>query len=78
MTNKFAPIYRSLESSNYFLGSYITNGRRRVKLIAIPMAMTRTPVIPYLHLIIIFCHAFSLYKTVIKICLEYTYSVENN
>ena len=31
MTNKFAPTYRSLESSNYFFGSYMTNGRQRVK-----------------------------------------------
>ena len=30
MTNKFAPTYRSLESSNYFFGSYMTNGRQRV------------------------------------------------
>ena len=30
MTNKFAPTYRSLESSNYFFGSYMTNGRERV------------------------------------------------
>ena len=33
MTNKFAPTYRSLESSNYFFGSYMTNGRQRVKCI---------------------------------------------
>ena len=32
MTNKFAPTYRSLESSNYFFGSYMTNGRQRVKI----------------------------------------------
>ena len=31
MTNKFASTYRSLESSNYFFGSYMTNGRQRVK-----------------------------------------------
>ena len=31
MANKFAPTYRSLESSNYFFGSYMTNGRQRVK-----------------------------------------------
>ena len=31
MTNKFAPTYRSLESSNYFFGTYMTNGRQRVK-----------------------------------------------
>ena len=31
MTNKFAPTYRSLESSNYFFGSYMTNDRQRVK-----------------------------------------------
>ena len=31
MTNKFAPTFRSLESSNYFFGSYTTNGRQRVK-----------------------------------------------
>ena len=31
MTNKFAPTYRSLESSNYFFGSYMTNGRQRAK-----------------------------------------------
>ena len=30
MTNKFAPTYRSLESSNYFFGLYMTNGRQRV------------------------------------------------
>ena len=30
MTNKFAPTYRSLESSNYSFGSYMTNGRQRV------------------------------------------------
>ena len=30
MTNKFASTYRSLESSNYFFGSYMTNGRQRV------------------------------------------------
>ena len=32
MTNKFAPTYRSLESSNYFFGSYMTNGRQGVNL----------------------------------------------
>ena len=32
MTNKFAPTYRSLESSNYFFGSYMTNGRQRVNV----------------------------------------------
>ena len=32
MTNKFAPTCRSLESSNYFFGSYMTNGRQRVNL----------------------------------------------
>ena len=31
MTNKFAPTYRSLKSSNYFFGPYMTNGRQRVK-----------------------------------------------
>ena len=31
MTNKFAPTYRSQESSNHFFGSYMTNGRQRVK-----------------------------------------------
>ena len=30
MTNKFVPTYWSLESSNYFFGSYMTNGRQRV------------------------------------------------
>ena len=30
MTNKFASTYWSLESSNYFFGSYMTNGRHRV------------------------------------------------
>ena len=30
MRNKFVPTYRSLESSNYFFGSYMTNGRQRV------------------------------------------------
>ena len=30
MTNSFAPTFRSLESSNYFFGSY-TNGHQRVK-----------------------------------------------
>ena len=33
MTNKFASTYRSLESSNYFFGSYMTNGRQRVKVL---------------------------------------------
>ena len=34
MTNKFAPTYRSLESSKYFFGSYMTNGRQRVKALS--------------------------------------------
>ena len=32
MTNKFAPTCRSLESINYFFGSYMTNGCQRVNL----------------------------------------------
>ena len=35
MTNMFAPTYRSLESSNYFFRSYMTNGRQRVKVVLI-------------------------------------------
>ena len=32
MTNKFAPTYRSLDPSNYFFGSYMTNVRQRVNI----------------------------------------------